>query len=43
MPTVANGQMSAAMATLDTPKTVALIGLAALALLVLIAHGYRPV
>lgn len=43
MPIPSNGSMSAAMATLDTPKMVALIGLAALALLILIAHGFRPV
>jgi hypothetical protein len=43
MPVASNGQMNAAIATLDTPKVVALIGVAALGLLVLIAHGYRPV
>jgi len=43
MPIPSNGSMSAAMATIDTPKMVAILGIAALALLVLIAHGFRPV
>lgn len=43
MPIASNGKMTAAMSTLDTPKIVALIAIAALALLVLIGHGYRPV
>lgn len=42
MPTASNGQMQAALSTLDTPKLVALIGLGSLALLFLIGHGFRP-
>jgi hypothetical protein len=43
MPIPSNGSMSAAIATIDTPKMVAILGLLALGLLVLIAHGFRPV
>jgi hypothetical protein len=43
MPVASNGQMTAVMSTIDTPKMVALLGLAAVVLLVLISHGFRPV